>query len=55
MDGESGDVSVKGVRLSDLEFGLQGGGETRDSRAKDGELNNLGVKGCGVPSSSELE
>ena len=53
--GESRDVGVKGVRLSDLEFRLQGGGEMRDSRAKAGELNSSGVKGCGIPSSSELE
>ena len=42
--GESGDVSVKGVRLSDLEFGLQGCSEMCDSQAKAGELNSLGVK-----------
>ena len=29
--GESEDVGVKGVRLSDLEFRLQGGSETCDS------------------------
>ena len=53
--GESGDVSIKGVRLSDLEFRLQGGGEMCDSWAKAGELNSLWVKGCGVPSSLELK